>query len=91
MSTPVGTVLLPAALCALFPGAPRRLDVAAATVAGAIAELDARFPGMADRIRDSRPAIRRHLRIFVNGAPATLETQLAPGAELLVLTAVSGG
>ena len=84
-------VLLPAALVRLFPGAPRRLDVAAGSVAEAIAALNRRWPGMQDRLVDSTPAIRRHLAIFVDGEKARLETPIRPGGEMLVMTAMSGG
>lgn len=85
------TVLLPDALVRLFPGAPRQVAVAAGTVAEAIATLDRRWPGMGDRLCDSTPAIRRHLKIFVDGDRAQLQTVLVPGCEMLVMTAVSGG
>lgn len=85
------TVRLPDALVALFPGAPRRLKLVAATVGEAMAELDRRWPGMRDRLCDSTPAIRRHINVFVDGERAALETGLSPGAEVFVLTAISGG
>lgn len=91
MTTEPVTVILPAALRRLFPGAPPEVAVTAGTVAQAITELDRQWPGMADRLRDSTPAIRRHLRIFVDGEQATLQTPLRPGVEMLVMTAVSGG
>jgi molybdopterin converting factor small subunit len=92
LSTAPVLVEIPAALARLFPGAPRRLEFsAAADVAEAITLLDSRWPGMRDRICDSTPAIRRHLRIFVNGERAELTTPLAPGAEMLVMTSISGG
>ena len=89
-------VLLPGALVRLFPGAPRQVAVAAGTVAAgtvaeAIAALDRLWPGMADRLCDSTPAIRRHLNIFVDGERARLDTPLRPGGEMIVMTAVSGG
>ncbi len=87
----VVAVLLPDALVRLFPGAPRQTAVAAGTVAEAIAALDRRWPGMADRLCDSTPAIRRHLKVFVDGERAQLRTALPPGCEMLVMTAVSGG
>lgn len=90
MAEPV-TVLLPEALRRLFPGAPRRTEVTAATVAEAIAALDARWPGMADRLRDSTPAIRRHLNVFVDGERARLDSDIPPGGEMLVMTSISGG
>lgn len=90
MAEPV-SVILPGVLVRLFPGAPCQVPVAAGTVAEAIAELDRRWPGMADRLCDSTPAIRRHLKIFVEGEIAALDTPIRPGAEMLVMTAVSGG
>ena len=89
-SSPV-VVRLPAPLVDLFPGAPRRVELAASSVADMIDALDERWPGMGDRLRDSTPAVRRHINIFIDGERAALETPLAPGAEVFVLTAISGG
>jgi molybdopterin converting factor small subunit len=83
--------MLPAALVRLFPGAVRRLEVPAATVGEMIHALDARWPGMRDRLCDSRPSIRRHINVFVEGRRATLDTALAPGARLDVVAAITGG
>jgi molybdopterin converting factor small subunit len=84
-------VSLPGALVNLFVGAASRVELRAATVGEAIDALDARWPGMRDRLCDSTPGIRRHIRIFVEGERASLHTRLAPGAEMAVLTAISGG
>jgi molybdopterin converting factor small subunit len=84
-------VVLPTVLTALFPGCPREVTVQAARVGDAIAALEGRIPGIRDRICDSRPAIRRHIHIYVDGIRADLATILAPGAEVLVMTAISGG
>ena len=75
----------------LFPGSSRRVEIEAATVAEMIDGLDHRWPGMRDRICDTRPAIRKHMNVFVDGERATLATVLKPGAEVFVLTAISGG
>jgi molybdopterin converting factor small subunit len=91
LATPPVVVKLSGALVHLFPGAPRRLEVSATTVDGMIDALDAAWPGMRDRICDSTPAIRRHMNVFIDGRRATLATPLAPGAEVFVLTAISGG
>lgn len=85
------SVFLPEVLVRLFPGAPRQVAVTAGSVAEAIAELDRRWPGMGDRLCDSSPAIRRHLKVFVEGERAGLDTAIRPGGEMLVMTAVSGG
>jgi molybdopterin converting factor small subunit len=84
-------VTLPANLVRLFPDALRRVELPAATVGEMIDALDARWPGMRDRLCDSRPALRRHINVFVEGRRATLEARLTPGAEVTVLTAISGG
>ena len=78
-------------LVALFPTAERRLELAAASVDELVDALDARWPGMRDRICDSTPAIRPHMNIFVDGERAALGTRLRPGADVFILTAISGG
>lgn len=84
-------VRLPAALVQLFPDADRLVEIEAATVRGVVAELDRRWPGMADRLTDERPAIRRHINVFVDGERVGLDAALAPGADVYILTAISGG
>ncbi|MEW9805137.1 MoaD/ThiS family protein [Mesorhizobium sp. ZMM04-5] len=84
-------VRLPGILIDLFPGALRRVEMSAGTVGEAIDELDRRWPGMGDRIRDTRPAIRKHMNVFLDGERATLETALPKGAEVFIITAISGG
>lgn len=84
-------VRLPEVLVDLFPGAPRRVEMTASTVREMVDELDRRWPGMRDRICDSRPAIRKHVNVFVEGERAALTTKLRPGVEVFVLTAISGG
>jgi molybdopterin synthase sulfur carrier subunit len=84
-------VRLPAVLVNLFPGAVRQVEMSASTVREAIEALNARWPGMRDRVCDSRPAIRRHINVFVDGEKATLDTRLSPGAEVIIMTAISGG
>ena len=85
------TVALPSALVRLFPGCEREMNVSGATVAEMIAALDARWAGMRDRLCDSTPRIRRHISIFAAGERATLNTPLASGVEVIILTAISGG
>lgn len=85
------TVKLAGALVDLFPGSSREVEVYAGSVREMIDVLDRRWPGMRHRICDTRPAIRRHMNVFVDGARAGLDTPLAPGTEVFVLTAISGG
>jgi molybdopterin converting factor small subunit len=84
-------VVLPAVLANLFPGSVREVPVSASSVREAIDALEACWPGMRDRLCDSRPAIRRHINVFVDGDKATLDTPLVPGTEVIIMTAISGG
>ena len=84
-------VILPRALLALFPEAQAEVKVSANTIAGVIAALDARWPGMKSKLCDETPSIRRHLAIFCNGARVQLRSNLQDGDKIYVLTAVSGG
>lgn len=88
---PCVSVRLPTALIQLFPDAPSRLTIRAATVAEVMDALENRWPGMRDRLCDSRPSIRRHINVFVEGERASLQTPLAEGAQVVILTAISGG
>lgn len=78
-------------LVRLFPEAERVVEMRVGSVRELVDELDARWPGMRDRICDSRPAIRRHMNVFVDGKRAKLDTELRPGADVFILTAISGG
>ena len=84
-------VLLPAALVNLFPGSERRVELFASRVDEAIDALNQRWPGMRDRLCDSRPAIRRHINVFVDGERASLRTPIPAGGEVFIITAISGG
>jgi molybdopterin synthase sulfur carrier subunit len=91
-------VHLPATLPPLFDGLPRRLEVEAASVGEAIEQLDARWPGLRDRVCEPGAgtaggggALRPHIRVFVDGDPAELASPLAPAARLDVIAAISGG
>lgn len=87
----VVVVSLPTALVRLFPGSPNEIEVAGRSVAEVIDALEAIWPGMRDRLTDTRPAIRKHLNIFVNGEKARLDTPVPAGGRVTILTAVSGG
>ena len=84
-------VTLPPALVRLFPGAEARLEMRAATVSEVMDALDARWPGMRDRLVDTSPSIRRHINVFIEGRRARLDTRLTAGTQVFIMTAVSGG
>lgn len=83
-------VRLPAALVTLFPGTPRRLTLPGATVREVIAALDAEAPGIRDRLVLGG-AIREHLKIFVDGDLAAMDTVVGDRSLVQVILAVSGG
>ena len=87
----MATVLLPRSLLALFPGVERRHDVEGLNVDAVLTALDARVPGLRDRLIEAGPRLRPHINVFVEGQPATLATAVADGDTLHVIPAVSGG
>jgi sulfur-carrier protein len=84
-------VHLPTPLLPLFQQLPRSVEVEAATVADAIAELDARWPGLRDRLVEAGPAIRPHINVYVDKERAQLDTALREGSRVDVIAAISGG
>jgi molybdopterin converting factor small subunit len=87
----VADVHLPATLPPLFAELPRRIEVEAATVGEAIAELDRRWPGIRDRLCEPGPVLRRHINIYVDRERADLATSIAAGSRVDVIAAISGG
>jgi sulfur-carrier protein len=84
-------VHLPATLPPLFRDLPRRVEVEAPTVASAIAELDARWPGLRDRLCAAGPELRPHINVYVDQERAGLATALGEGSRVDVIAAISGG
>ena len=84
-------VHLPATLPPLFAELPRRIEVEAATVDEAIAELDRRWPGVRDRLCEPGPVLRRHINVYVDRERADLATSIAAGSRVDVIAAISGG
>ena len=85
------TVILPRSLVSLIPGAHHSTEVDAATVREALDRLDQLTPGLRNRLVDAGPVLRRHINVYVDREPATLDTPLRPGATVHVIPAVSGG
>ena len=82
---------LPMTLLPLFPGLERRVDVEATTVVSAIDELDARWPGLRDRLCEPGPAIRPHIHVYIDGERAQLDAPIEPKSRVDVIAAISGG
>ena len=84
-------VILPSPL-ASYTANRREVEAHGGTVDELLADLDRRFPGIRFRMVDEQDAIRPHIKIFVNrGQVASIASPLAPGDEVLVVAALSGG
>lgn len=76
----------------------RHLEVAVndgASVDDVLDALAQRYPGVGRRIRDETGTLRQHLNLFVDGEQLRelggVDHRPPPGAEILILPAVSGG
>jgi molybdopterin synthase sulfur carrier subunit len=71
------------------------VEVDAATVAGAIAELQSRFPGFQERLLDEKGEVRRFVNVYVNEEDIRFlqnqQTPLKPGDEVSIIPAIAGG
>lgn len=87
-------VLLPRSLQEYWP-VSGEVVARAGTLADALGGLNARHPGLAERILDDQGRVRRHVHVFVNGASVAgkdlATVVLRDGDVVHVLPAVSGG
>lgn len=68
------------------------VDADGATLDAVLRDLDARFPGIRFRMVDEQDQIRRHMRVFVNGAQVFgLAHALKPQDRIAIVQALSGG
>lgn len=88
------TVFVPGPLRDCCAGAAE-LAVPGTTLRAILAELEQRQPALYRSICDETGAVRRHINLFVNNDHMRdrngLNTPLAPGDEIFILPAVSGG
>ncbi|HUB87435.1 MAG TPA: MoaD/ThiS family protein [Verrucomicrobiae bacterium] len=71
------------------------VEVNAATIGAAIAELQSKFPGIAERLVDEKGEIRRFVNVYVNEEDIRFlknkETPLKDGDEISIIPAIAGG
>jgi molybdopterin converting factor small subunit len=89
----MATIRVPGSLRSLTGGASD-VEVTAATVREALAELDRRHPGLAAKVLDGG-AVKPFIRIYVGaddiGALAGLDTQVGDRDEIAIIPAIAGG
>jgi molybdopterin converting factor small subunit len=69
-----------------------RLDADGDSLGAVLDNLDRRYPGLRFRVVDEQGCIRRHIRMYLNRAPAvSLAQPIAADDELLIVGALSGG
>ena len=83
-------VHLPPTLPPLFPGLPRRLELEVATVGELLEALEARWPGLRDRLCEG-PKLRTHIHVYVDGERVDLTGAVEGRSRVDVITAISGG
>jgi molybdopterin converting factor small subunit len=75
-----------------YTGDQRTVAAQGATLAALLVDLDRQFPGIRFRMVDEQDAIRRHVRVFVNGDEArALDIALADTDDISIVQALSGG
>ena len=71
------------------------IEVEAATIGEAIAELQIRFPGIQERLLDDTGAVRRFVNVYVNEEDIRFlqnqDTKLKSGDEVSIIPAIAGG
>lgn len=75
-----------------YTGGASEVSADGATVDEVLLDLDRRFPGLRYRMVDEQRRIRRHMRVFVNGAQTfELHDAVAPSDRVEIHQALSGG
>lgn len=75
--------------------APKRAQITAPNVEALLEDIEARYPKLQRRLRDETGAVRRFVKIFVNGAAldgaTALSTPLAATDTVDILHSIQGG
>jgi len=83
-------VLIPSALQSYTNSS--QAEATGSTLDEVLLDLDRQYPGIRFRMINEQQQVRRHIRIFVNGASVnTLSQSMQPGDEVVIVQALSGG
>ena len=75
-----------------YTGGRAQVEAEGVSLAALLLDLDQRYPGIRFRIIDEQDRIREHIKLFVDQEQAhALAAALAPGAEVHIMCALSGG
>ena len=78
-----------------YTGGSAEVTVSGATLAEAIADLDAQYPGIGARVLDDDGRLRRFVNVYVNDDDvrflAGLDSKVDEGASVSIIPAVAGG
>ncbi len=90
------TFHIPGALREFTAGRSRvEVEQSPATLADALAVLWTLYPGVRDRIATEQGAVREHINVFIGDENVRytggLASPVAPGSEISIVPAVSGG
>jgi hypothetical protein len=70
----------------------KEVDAKGETLDALLDDIDRRFPGFKFRMVDEQARIRRHIRVFVDGAQTfDLHQPLTPDSSVHIVQALSGG
>jgi sulfur-carrier protein len=71
------------------------VEVSAATIGAAILELQAKYPGIKERLMDDSGEVRRFVNVYVNEEDIRFlqnqQTPLKDGDEISIIPAIAGG
>ena len=78
-----------------FTGGSEEVNVAGASIAAVVGDLERQFPGIKERICDEQGKVRRFVNLYVNGDDIRflneLETPVKDGDEVSIVPAIAGG
>jgi molybdopterin synthase sulfur carrier subunit len=74
-----------------YAGGLGAIEVEGRTARAAVASLEQTYPAMRGWVVDEQGTLRRHVKLFHAGEAVSLDAALAPGDELHIVGAISGG
>lgn len=83
-------VILTGSICQ-HVGGRSSIDVSGGTARDVITTLEASYPALRGWVVDEQGALRRHVKLFRGGETVSLDAPIAPGDELHIVAAISGG